>query len=231
MTIHDISPALMQQFSLINIYGKSGTGKTTYALQMLSDILKITPDTQEPLFVWVQAGEPFPKKRLDEMYCTNEKTLSYLKSHTMLYPKFPIDRYEELCERLIFLSQKHTLFTPSAIIIDNISHHLRLEITKYEDISLITALMDDFFDSVIVPLVFYCGRNGISLILIHEVSYNPKKGKTIMFNHNLFSNLKSLNIELKQNRFTDTRTIAFSYQDHRKLFRVRLHSGGISLLS
>lgn len=235
MSINTISSRVLQHFTLVNIYGKSGTGKTTFALQLLSNYLpKSTKASKmDPRFVWVQGSEKFPKKRLIDMYKSDKRTVEYLQTHILLYPKFLITSYDELCTRLISLSQNYrTLpFTPRAIIIDNISHYLRLEISKYEDISLITALLDDFFDTVILPLIFYCGRRDITLILVHEVSYDPKKDDTVMFNHKLFSNLKSFNIELEKNPVTKRQVISFAFQEHTKTFRYRVMRKGIKLLT
>lgn len=233
MEISTITARLLKEFTLVNIYGKAGTGKTTYALQLLSDFLpeNDSPIPFEPTFIWVQASDKFPKKRLIEMYKGDRELLQYLQTHIMVYPKFRITSYDGLCSQLIQLSQKQQKlpFIPTAIIIDNISHYLRLEISRYDDVSLITALMDDFFDTVIIPLVFYCGRRDISLILIHEVSYNPKQDKTVMFNQNLFSNLKSLNIKLETHPVTNTQKISFNYQNYSKTYRYNLRNTGIEL--
>ncbi|TFF97003.1 MAG: hypothetical protein EU547_05555 [Promethearchaeota archaeon] len=241
MSIKKISSILLKQFSLINVYGKSGTGKTTYAMQLLWNFFPTNftknrsnfQTLQEPIFVWVQGSERFPKKRLKEMYKNNKTKLNYLQTHILLYPKFLITSYEELCSRLIQFPDKHSSlpFNPTAIIIDNISHYLRLEISKYDDISLVTALLDDFFDTVIVPLIFYCGRRGIILILIHEVTYNPRKDEVVMFNHHLFSNLKSLNIKLEKDPISKKQTISFHYQNYKRSFNYKLQREGIQLIT
>lgn len=233
MRITEISASLLNRFSLINIYGKGGTGKTTYALQLLSHYLPqpLYDLKLEPRFVWVQASEKFPKRRLVEMYRDNKDVLQYLQTHILLYPRFLIGEYDELCGRLTSLFGNSDIlpFTPEAMVIDNISHYLRLEITNYQEVSIITTLLDDFFDTIIVPLCFYCGRRGITLILVHEVSYDPKQDKMVMFNHNLFSNMKSLNIKLEKHPVTNRQVISFHYKDNVKSFRYRLQRKGIKI--
>jgi hypothetical protein len=233
MATTEISSSLLKQFSLINIYGKSGTGKTTYALQLLLHFLpqRLFDQRLEPRFVWVQASEKFPKKRLIEMYRDDTHLLQYLQTHILLYPQYLIGNYDELCGRLnsLFENSDTLPFIPAAIVIDNISHYLRLEISNYKDVSIITNLLDDFFDMIIVPLCFYCGRRGITLILIHEVTYDPKQDKTVMFNHNLFSNLKSLNIKLEKSPITNRQVISFHYKGNVKSFRYQLQKKGIKI--
>lgn len=233
MAITEISSSLLKQFSLINICGKGGTGKTTYALQLLSHYLPqpLFDQKLEPRFVWIQASEKFPKKRLVEMYREEKSILQYLQTHILLYPRYLIANYDELLLRLssLFENSDTLPFIPAAIVIDNISHYLRLEISNYKEVSIITTLLDDFFDTIIVPLCFYCGRRGISLILIHEVTYDPKQDKMVMFNHNLFSNLKSLNIKLEKSPITNRQVISFHYKGNRKSFRYQLQRKGIKI--
>jgi hypothetical protein len=219
---------LISRFLLINLYGKAGTGKTTYALQLLGDLL-LNSNSKHNYAIWMQAYESFPKKRLKAMYGHRNTLFEYLQNHVLIIPKKPQKDYYALSKLLLnFSSQKVPIASQTkVIIIDNISHHLRYEISKYTDISLVTALLDDFFDSIIFPLLFFCGRNRIKLILTHEVSYNPTRQKTVMFNHHLFDNLKALNIELTKDIFTKKRYINFRFNNIEKKYDFKLDEKGL----
>ncbi len=224
----EIITKLFPRFSLVNIYGKAGTGKTTYAMQLLRYLL-IKLERNENYCIWVQAAENFSKKRLMKMYKNRDAELNYIKNHILVIPEKACQDYYQLSEILIKISNKKIDLPPKVkvLIIDNISHHLRFEISKYSDINLTTSILDDFFDSVLLPLLFFCGRNNILLILIHEVSYNPKKEKTVMFNHLLFENLQSLNIELKKDVFLNQRQLNFHYYNTTHSFNIHLTERGI----
>jgi hypothetical protein len=225
---HKIISELLTRFSLINIYGKAGTGKTTYATQLLRYFL-LSSERNDQYCIWVQASENFSKQRLISMYKDKKSTLQYIQNHILVIPQKHCRDYFQLTNVLTKLSNTSIEIPPKTrvMIIDNISHHLRFEISHYSDINLITTILDDFFDSVLLPLLFFCGRNNILLILIHEVTYNPKQEKTTMFNHHLFENLQSLNIELKKDLFSNQRQLNFHYYNTSQSFNVDLSEKGI----
>ena len=82
------------------------------------------------------------------------------------------------------------------IIIDNISHHLRFELSTHSEIVDITYIIDSFYDEILSPLLLYCIRKKIYLILLHEVSFDMKAEQQRPFLHILYSRLDVLHIHL-----------------------------------
>lgn len=184
--------------SAISISGKSGTGKTILALQLISTIL--TERLLENSCVWIQTSELFPKKRLLSLYKTSPGKLDYLLKNIFVIPRNkPFSNYKE---QSTFFNELGTLLLPSNvkfIVIDNISHHLRLAVSLSSDIKRSVILLDQFFSSQLFPLIMRCLREKIILILIHEVSFNPSSGKTQPFFNKLYSRIQTVSITLSKN--------------------------------
>ncbi|TXT58838.1 MAG: putative DNA repair and recombination protein RadB [Promethearchaeota archaeon] len=250
---------LLGRFSVINIYGKSGMGKSTYGLQLLKFFLEPSisvakskiqmhfksesiykhPEMEElevnevmAYAIWIQASELFSKNRFITLFKDQPNAFDYMQNHTLILPKGTCKDYYQMSILLNKLSGQEMVLPPNiaVIVIDNISHHLRFEIGKVEDVQLTVSLLDDFFDSVMMPLFFFCGSQKIKLVLIHEVSYNPKQNKTIMFNHNLFGNIKAFNIELVQETNIKQKVINYHFYDRTASFRYELTSKGLHIL-
>lgn len=221
---------LLDRFSFINIFGEAGTGKTTFALQLVNSLLSY-PELSDISSIWIQASESFPSKRLKTLHSNDQFLLHHLLHHIFIIPKKPTSDYYQLNSLLANLSTFQRRIPPNtqALVIDNISHHLRYELTQFSEIVDKVAILDDFFDSVIVPLTFFCEESRITLILIHEVSYNPNKDETIMFNHQLFDRINSLDIELKKDLFTGKYYIHFHTEYSTKSFQYTLRQKGISI--
>jgi len=185
--------------SIISISGKSGTGKTILALQLVSTIL-----TSEKLLenscVWIQASESFPKKRLISLYKTSPGKINYLLKNIFVIPRNkPFSNYKE---QSTFFNELGTLLLPSNvkfIVIDNNSHHLRFAVSLISDIKRKVILLDQFFSSQLFPLIMRCLRENIILILIHEVSFDPSSGKTQPFFNKLYSRIQTVSITLSKN--------------------------------
>jgi len=184
---------------VISISGKSGTGKTTLALQLVSTIL-----TGEKIYenscVWIQASESFPKKRLISLYKTSPGKINYLLKNIFVIPRNkPFSNYKE---QSTFFNELGTLLLPSNvkfIVIDNNSHHLRFAVSLISDIKRKVILLDQFFSSQLFPLIMRCLRENIILILIHEVSFDPSSGKTQPFFNKLYSRIQTVSITLSKN--------------------------------
>jgi len=189
---------LLNERKIISVSGESGTGKTTLALQLVASAL-----TQQDAFddqaVWIQASEQFPKKRLCTFFKSSNKTPEALMKKIFLYPiTTPFLRYEDQSAFLRTLRSAILPYNTKYLVIDNISHHLRLAASRCFDIKQKTALLDDFFDSQLFPLIMRCLREEIVLILIHEVSFDPKLGKNQPFFNKLYSRINSVNVCLSK---------------------------------
>ena len=218
--------------STISISGKSGTGKTTLALQLASTILT----SEKPLensCVWIQASEIFPKKRLISLYKTSPGNINYLLQNIFVFPRNkPFSNYRE---QSTFFNELGTLLLPSNVkfmVIDNISHHLRLAASLNSDIKRKTILLDQFFSSQLFPLIMRCLRENIVLILIHEVSYDPALGKTRPFFNKLYSRIQTVSITLSKNFHSNIKEMVIDCgckSDERRL-NYEIRDSGISEL-
>ena len=187
---------------IISISGESGTGKTTLALQLSAYFLfKSTPSC----CLWIQASELFPHKRLKSLYQKNLMKTSILQKNIFVTPKHhTFHNYEEQSKFIINLTRK-VILPPhlKCIVIDNISHHLRHEISNYFEVKMITTLLDRFFEEQLFPLICFCQRENIYLLLIHESSYNPQLGRNQAFFSKLYNRINTITIELKNCPYTD----------------------------
>ena len=79
-----------EEYSIINLYGESGLGKTTLALQIISNYLLVHRNNRKSC-IWIQASENFPKKRLISMNSNNNFILNYLEKNIYIFPKKKIE--------------------------------------------------------------------------------------------------------------------------------------------
>jgi hypothetical protein len=184
--------------SIISISGESGTGKTTFGLQLISNIL-LKEMSDESKSIWIQASEQFPKRRLLSLFKTSPAKVHYLLNNIFVYPvKSPFSNYREQSK---FFNDIGTLLLPANlkfIVIDNISHHLRFAASLHMDIRKKSILLDQFFASQLFPLIMRCLREKIALILIHEVSFDPNLGRTQPFFNKLYSRIQAVTITLSK---------------------------------
>lgn len=116
------------------------------------------------------------------------------------------------------------------MVIDNISHHLRFELSRSNSIEDKVHILDEFFESVLIPLFFFCEFHKITLVFVHEVSYNPTQDKIVMFNDQLFRRLDGLKIELRKNLFTHQYYIHFHTHSQCKSYEYQIRQRGLTLL-
>jgi RecA/RadA recombinase len=217
---------------VISISGKSGTGKTTLALQLVSTILT-GEKPYENSCVWIQASELFPKKRLISLFKTSPGKINYLLKNIFVIPRNkPFSNYKE---QSTFFNELGTLLLPSNvkfIVIDNISHHLRLAASLNLDVKGRVILLNQFFSSQLFPLIMRCLRDNIILILIHEVSFDPSSGKTQPFFNKLYSRIQTVSITLSKNFRSNIKTMEIDCGDNSNGRRLNyeIRDSGISLL-
>ena len=218
--------------SIISISGKSGTGKTTLGLQFVSTILT-REKPYESSCVYIQASEQFPKKRLISLFKDSPGKIDYLLKNIFVYPvKKPFSRYRE---QSTFFNELGTLLLPSNvrfIVIDNISHHLRLAGSLNSDIKRRTIMFDQFFSSQLFPLIMRCLRENIVLILIHEVSFDPALGKTQPFFNKLYSRIQTVSITLSKRFNSNIKEMEINCGDKSKIRKLNyeIRESGISQL-
>ena len=203
---YNILKELILSKKLINVSGSSGSGKTTFVLEIVSNFL-LQDINNENSCVWIQACEQFPKKRLSTMFQATSQDLIYLKLHFFIIPKSSVCRSLQEQNKII----KKMLSTPLSlppdvkfIVIDNISHHLRYERSLNKDFQNASELLDSFYEEVMMPIMLFCLREDIYLFLIHEISYNPDINRSQPFFWKLYERLNMVNITLESDWYQKT---------------------------
>jgi RecA/RadA recombinase len=215
---------------VISISGISGTGKTTLAEYLVGNFLTATKPYQDSC-IWIQTSESFPNKRLVKLFQDYHEKLDYIKNNIFITPPERVcasfDEQKGVLERIY---KENSIIPPNLkfIVIDNISNHLRYEISKFNEIEKITSILDQFFNAHLFPLIMFCQREGIKLILIHEISYNPNLDQNKVFFHKLYERINSLDIILRKNFFTKENTIEISYKEYFWSFNYSLHNNGFN---
>ncbi len=218
---------------IISISGESGTGKTTLALQLISSTL--TQNSFDDQAVWIQASEQFPKKRLLTFFNNSKGKSAIILKKIFLFPTTtPFLSYEKQSTFFTTLGSTMLPFGTKYIIIDNISHHLRLAASCCPNFKQRTALLDEFFSSQLFPIIMRCLRENIVLILIHEVSFDPALGKNQIFFNKLYSRINSVNVRLSNsfNRMSKTKRMELKLRGDEitSELRYKILEEGISLI-
>jgi len=225
---------LLNERRIISVSGESGTGKTTLALQLVSSVLTCEENTDEKC-VWIQASEQFPKKRLHTFFKSSPGKFDALLKKIFLYPVMsPFLSYKDQSAFFITLGSVILPYSTKYLVIDNISHHLRFAASCCSNFRERTTLLDEFFGSQLFPLIMRCLREGIVLILIHEVSFDPKLGKNQPFFNKLYSRINSVNVCLSKpfNFKSKTKRMELVSKDNKitSELKYEILEGGISLV-
>lgn len=190
---------LLSRHGILSISGPSGSGKTTLA-QFITGHLLVKEGGREERAIWVQSSEVFSNKRLETLFQHDYSTLHYLKQNIFIIPgRKSCSNFTE--QQLVFnkIIGKESILPPGVkfIVIDNISHHLRFELSGVESIQERSTTINGFFNSLLSPLILLCQREKIYLILIHELSYVPELRNERPFLYKLYDRIRSATIELK----------------------------------
>ena len=218
---------LAKKNSLISIAGKSGTGKTTLALQFASTLMTLEKPYRNQC-VWIQASEQFPKKRLKSLFKSYPDKINYILKNMFVTPGIrPFSNYQQ--QSAYFRKLKATNFPINVkfIVIDNISHYLRYIISSNSDFKKRGALMDEFFSFQLFPLIMRCLREKIILILIHEVSFDPKSGKTKPFFSKLYERIDAINVNLSKAMGSGLKQMEISSKGTSTKFVYKIGESGI----
>ncbi|MFX0134606.1 MAG: ATPase domain-containing protein, partial [Candidatus Hodarchaeota archaeon] len=182
---------LLVYHNILSISGESGTGKTTLGLFFIGNIISNSKDS----CIWIQASEPFPIKRLNQIFGDSPERIAYLRENIFIMPKdhtfYTYEAQSLLIQNLLMPS---AILPPNlrCIVIDNISHHLRYKLAQYNNPKDISSLLNRFYDTQLMPLILFCKRNNIVLILIHEVTYSPKLERIRPFFYKLYDRIKTI---------------------------------------
>jgi len=219
---------VFQDYSIISIAGESGTGKTSLALFLVGQSLNFKNSC-----FWIQVSESFPKNRLISMYKDQKEKCDYLLNNVYITPSKVISLYSEQNNLLGKIANNKFLFPPDLrfIVIDNISHHLRFEISKVDDIRKRTSILDGFYDNILCPLILRCQRESITLILLHEVSFNIKLQKTLPFFYSLYKRIRGVNIFLSKLSISKERIMKIEVGNVIKSLIFKLNDKGFNFVN
>ena len=223
---------LLKERRIISISGESGTGKTTLALQLIASALTRESNLDSQA-VWIQASEQFPKKRLRAFFKNSNGKCDILLKKIFLYPvSTPFLSFEDQSAFLATLGSSILPFGTKYLVIDNISHHLRFAASCCSNAKQRMALLDGFFSSQLFPLIMRCLREEIVLILLHEVSFNPKIGKTQPFFNKLYSRINSVNVNLSKSFNSKIKRMELVYREEiiSKAMKYHIKDRGITLV-
>ncbi|MHA1660821.1 MAG: NB-ARC domain-containing protein [Promethearchaeota archaeon] len=207
---------LLTTKTVFSISGASGTGKTTLAQYLVGNFLtSVKP--YDYYAIWVQASESFSKKRLEKMFANSPEKLNYLKKNILITPKDKrCGSIFELSKTLNNIFNESSLMPPNLrfIVIDNVSHHLRYESSKIKSIKCKVHFLNEFFNDSLFPLIMFCERNGINLVLIHEISYDPNTNRNVSFFHKLYDRIKSINVFLSKEFYIEEKLLKITIDGH-----------------
>lgn len=219
---------IFEDNTVISISGKAGTGKTSLALFLIGSYLTSTIPPNESC-VWVQASESFPKKRLKAMF--QNDSFDYLTHNIFINPgNGPFTSYLHQLEKLRNFAGNNFLLPPDIkfIVIDNISHHLRFRFSQVLDMERRSQLINNFYDTVLNPLILRCQRESINLILIHEVSFDVKSQRTRPFFSKLYERIRGVDISLSKSFVSHQRTMDISLNKSRYSLNFTLSDSGFN---
>jgi RecA/RadA recombinase len=206
---------LTKKKGIISLSGGSGTGKTTFALYFIGNSLTSSMIFSESC-IWIQASEIFPKKRLESLFKNHLEKWSYLNQNIFIIPRKNVCvNYQEQASLILNIISGKIILPPNVrfIVIDNLSHHLRYLISKKNNIEKITATFNDFFTSQLLPLILFCNREHIILILIHEISYDIKTNTNKPYFFKLYERIDSITITFEK-QWEQSRKIMHITSDH-----------------
>ncbi|MFX0005448.1 MAG: hypothetical protein ACFFAV_01845 [Candidatus Hermodarchaeota archaeon] len=223
---------LFSHHNILSISGESGTGKTTFALQLIGNLLTENEPYKDSC-IWVQASERFPVKRISQIFENNPQKLEYVVNNIYIIPqKGPICTYEEQSSIIEKILNSNFILPPylKYLVIDNISHHLRYKITHFNTPQHVSYILDSFYDTILMPFIIFCKRNGIILFIIHEVTYNPTLQKLRPFFYKLYDRIQTIDIELRKVINTEKKDLLIQFNDMKWNFQFILKHNGIVLI-
>lgn len=83
--------------SVVSISGESGTGKTSFALYLVGNMVN-----DPSCCIWIQASEFFPKARLTSMFQNDQQKKDYLLKNTLIAPPRPFQSYSDQTNYFLF---------------------------------------------------------------------------------------------------------------------------------
>lgn len=223
---------LLTHHNIVSISGESGTGKTTLALQLIGKLLTYEEPCQDSC-VWVQASELFSLKRLTQVFQEKGKKLKYIQNNIyVIPPKKPVHTYVQQSSIIQQIIRPTAIIPPSLkyIVIDNISHHLRYMLTKFHSPKDISSLLDSFYEMQLMPLILFCKRNEIVLILIHEVTFSPKDQGNRPFFYKLYDRIKTIDMVLSNIYNSEKKNLLVFFDKLKWNFQYLLEQSGITTI-
>ena len=172
-------------------------------------------------------------QHISQIFEDNPQKLEYVINSIFILPqKGLIHTYEEQSSIIKKIINQNLTKPPylKYIVIDNISHHLRYKLTHYNTPQQISLLLDSFYDTLLLPLIIFCKRNKIVLVLVHEVTYSPKLEKIRPFFYKLYDRIRTIDIVLNKANNNEIKNLLMNFNDSEWNFQFVLNQKGIELI-
>jgi hypothetical protein len=168
------------------------------------------------------------------MFKMDSEKLNYLNSSILISPGHKAcSSFSEQSELIRKISNKNYIFPPNLkfMVIDNISHHLRYEISKLNNAQPVILKLNEFYESQLLPLIMTCQKEDIILLLIHESSFNPNLNQNKPFFYKLYDRIKSLDVTLSRDHTSGEKIMTLISRDHSREFKYYIRDNGIKILN
>ncbi|TFF85420.1 MAG: hypothetical protein EU517_01650 [Promethearchaeota archaeon] len=221
---------LISQQKIISLVGESSTGKTTLALQLITNLMMRDQSKNEQA-IWIQSSESFPKKRAETMYRDKPDVALDVLGRIFVIPKEK--PFSNITAQSEFFKSFNNLILPPGvkyIVIDNISHHLRHAQANILEVREKMNHMNGFFTQQLYPLIMFCLRNKYYLFLIHEVSFDPQSGRLRAYNGQLFERIRGLEISLSNSIDNKRKTMKLFAEKTAQQYSYRITDRGLIIV-
>ncbi|MHA1729785.1 MAG: hypothetical protein ACTSWY_13805 [Promethearchaeota archaeon] len=177
---------------IIQIYGPAGLGKSTIAITLVKSILA----NNNGLSIWIDTEKKFSKKRFGEISYFG-KNFSDFSSVLVSNPQ----DMEEQQENIESLNNNKFMTSGkikvNSVTLDSASFFFRGSLYKDNWVQY-SDKFHAYYENHILPLLMFQKKTDCYLILVHQVSDNPKTGETKPFMFNIFKEISSVWVELQK---------------------------------
>lgn len=174
---------------IIQIGGKSTTGKTTLAMTLLNNIIEqYLKSSGNGTVIWIDSNNSFSKDRFSSI-CQNPKYLN----HIMYRAVTDLSDQQTAIELIYNLAKSKAMNNISALVVDDISYHVR-NIESKMSYGQFSVYLEAFFENQIKKILQIQQLTNCYIILVHQMSVKKEKSDIVF--SDLYKQINSLFIDL-----------------------------------